>query len=79
LVAIANRSDTELRETSPESLGAVSAIIDDDLDERFAFDHADQEPGQLRRFTIESMGYYVTIDDAATLTVEPKPEQPDVE
>lgn len=65
-----------LEDRPPDTLRPLHDVIRTDLDEIFAFDDTNRETSQLISLTFEYMDYHVTIEDDATLSIEPILEQP---
>lgn len=59
-----------------DALEPLHDVIRTDLDEIFDFDDTKRETSQIIRLTFEYMDYYVTIENDATLSIEPKLEKP---
>lgn len=65
-----------LEDRPPEALEPLHDVIRTDLDDVFGFETADPRTDRIRSFTFEYMDYYVTVENDATVSVEPKPERP---
>lgn len=65
-----------LENRPPDSLQPLHDVIRNDLDEIFAFDDRTHQTSHILRLTFEYMDYYSTIENDATLSIEPKPEKP---
>lgn len=60
----------------PDVLALDHDVLRNDLDEVVEFGDEDPDPDRLVRLTFEYLGYYVTVENDATVSVEEKPEDP---
>lgn len=65
-----------LENRPPDTLQPLHDVIRTDLDEIFDFDDTNHQTGHILRLSFEYMDYYITIENDATLSIDPKPEKP---